>query len=475
VAFDVRTLVAILGLSNLLQLLVLLLELRINRAYRGVGWWLLWNASVAAGLVLMLLRELPALRPAAILAQNSLIVFGLTAFYVGLMRFQGRGERRRLLAAVFTLYFLQHAIFTLVRDDIVVRASSFAVAIAFLSFLGARDLRAARTPRSAESARFVSLVLLAQGVFFLWRLAGILAGGPVQAVFGLAPFNSAPYLEGFVASNLLTFGVILMTNQRSRAELVETSDQMRALNAGLERRVAERTAELEQSNRELEAMVHSIAHDLRAPLRAVDGFASLLQSEHAAALDVEGRHLLGRVRAGASGMDHLIRDLVEYARVGYAPLGRARVDMSALVHTVYENVASEEERGRTRFAVTELPPATGDAALLRLALGHLLRNALTYSASRSEPRIDVSGSRQEGVVSYRVADNGVGFDAAHAGKIFGVFQKLHAQDGYDGTGIGLAIVKRVVERHGGRVWAEGAVGAGAAFSLRLPDHGDDDA
>jgi signal transduction histidine kinase len=475
VALDVRTLVAILGLSNLVQLLVLVLELRINRAYRGVGWWLFWSASVAAGLVLMLLRQLPALRQAAILAQNSLIVFGLTAFYVGLMRFHGRGDRRRLLAAVFALYFLQHAVFTLVVDDIVVRASCFAVAIAFLSFLGARDLHAARTPRNAESARFVSLVLLAQGTFFLWRLAGILAGGPVQAVFGPAPFNSAPYLEGLIASNLLTFGVILMTNQRSRAELAETGDQVRALNAGLERRVAERTAELEHSNRELEALVHSIAHDLRAPLRAVDGFASLLQSEHAATLDVEGRHLLGRVRAGAQALDRLIRDLVEYARVGDAPLDRECLDMSALVHAVYEDVASEEARGRTRFSVTELPPATGDAALLRAALHHLLRNALTYSASGAKPRIDVSGSRQEGAVSYRIADNGVGFDAAHAGQLFGVFQRLHAQDGYDGTGIGLAIVKRVVERHGGRVWAEGAVGAGAAFSFTLPDRGDDSA
>jgi signal transduction histidine kinase len=232
----------------------------------------------------------------------------------------------------------------------------------------------------------------------------------------------------------------------------------------LERRVAERTAELEAVNRELESFSYSVSHDLRAPLRAIDGFARMLEEDYGARLDEEGRRLLDVVRSSSRRMGQLIDDLLDFSRLGRQAMAPRAVDMAALVR----EVAAEIGLGGARLEVAALPPAHADRSLIRQVWANLLGNAVKYSGKHAEPRIEAGGREEGAEALYWVRDNGVGFDMRYVEKLFGVFQRLHGMDEFPGTGVGLAIVQRVVSRHGGRVWAEGRVGEGAVFYFALP-------
>ena len=236
----------------------------------------------------------------------------------------------------------------------------------------------------------------------------------------------------------------------------------------LERRVAERTAALESANKELESFSYSVSHDLRAPLRAVDGFAKILEEDYGARLDEEGRRLLGVVRSSSRHMGQLIDDLLDFSRLGRLALDKHSIDMASLAR----EVAQELRRPGTALDIGPLPAAHADPRLLRQVWANLLGNAFKYSGKRSGARVEV-GAREEPAQSvYWVRDNGVGFDMRYVDKLFGVFQRLHGADEFPGTGVGLAIVQRVVARHGGRVWAEGRVGEGACFYFSLPRQDD---
>ena len=235
--------------------------------------------------------------------------------------------------------------------------------------------------------------------------------------------------------------------------------------AQLERRVEERTRALKDANEELESFAYSISHDLRAPLRHVDGFSRMLELEHAGSLDEDGRRLLATMRKAAARMGRLLDDLLAFSRYGRAAMSPTEIDMTTCARTVADELA----RGTPCTIVIEtLPSALADAGLVRQVWANLIGNAIKYSGKRPDPRVEVTGRIDGGSAVYCVKDNGVGFDPRYADRLFKVFQRLHAEDEFPGTGAGLAIVHRIVARHGGRAWAEGRPGEGASFWFSLP-------
>ena len=254
----------------------------------------------------------------------------------------------------------------------------------------------------------------------------------------------------------------IITNIQERKD---AEDQIRHLNDSLENRVQERTADLKVALEEMESYSYSISHDLRAPLRAVNSYAEILRQEHARELGEDGRELLARVAGNAHFMAQLVDALLEFARLGRSPLDRATVDMDTLARAVAGDLGAMS----AVHIAAPLPAVQGDLLLLRQVWTNLLSNALKFSAGAAAPRIEISATNTGSELVYQVQDNGIGFDMAYAPKLFGVFQRLHGPDQYPGVGIGLALVKRIVERHGGRVLADGAPGGGATFSFTLPD------
>jgi PAS domain S-box-containing protein len=262
-------------------------------------------------------------------------------------------------------------------------------------------------------------------------------------------------------------GLFLSAFIRDISERRQHEDEMRRLNRDLERRVAERTAELQTAVRELESFSYSVSHDLRAPLRAINGFSQLLEQDCAAGLDDMARGYLARVRAASVKMGNLIDDLLELSRVSRQSLHFKTVDLSLLSAEIAAELEVAEPGRQVRWSIAPGVAATCDAGLMRAVLTNLLGNAWKYSARRSDARIAFDIERADGEIVYFVRDNGVGFDMQFVDKLFGPFQRLHSPAEFPGSGIGLATVARIVQRHGGRVWAEGRPGEGAAFYFTL--------
>ncbi|MBI3147965.1 MAG: hypothetical protein HYZ17_05565 [Betaproteobacteria bacterium] len=248
----------------------------------------------------------------------------------------------------------------------------------------------------------------------------------------------------------------------------ERSEQeVHQLNTELEERVASRTAELQAVNRELEAFSYSVSHDLRAPLRAIDGFSAILLQSHAEQLDEPSRNLLARIVAAAQRMGRLIDDMLALARVNRSPLHFEHLDLAALARTVAEELAHSQPERQVEFAIAESLPDVADPNLIRVVLENLLGNAWKFTRTRNAARIEFSMAMAAGERVYCVRDNGVGFDMVYADKLFGPFQRLHRPEEFPGTGIGLATVQRLIHRHRGRIWAESRQGHGAAFYFTL--------
>jgi len=266
------------------------------------------------------------------------------------------------------------------------------------------------------------------------------------------------------------FNEMLGAIQLRDAALSASEARLRQLNVDLERRVHVRTAELEAANKELEAFSYSVSHDLRAPLRHIDGFSDLLRRHAIATLDEKGQRYLAMISDSAKSMGVLIDDLLSFSRMGRSEMQHASVDLDELVAEVRAALGSEMTGRDIEWNVSPLPEVVGDRAMLRQALVNLLSNAIKYTRGRAPARITVAATEEEQETVLLVRDNGAGFDMTYQHKLFGVFQRLHSAEDFEGTGIGLANVRRIVQRHGGRIWAEGKLGEGATFFMALPRH-----
>lgn len=253
-------------------------------------------------------------------------------------------------------------------------------------------------------------------------------------------------------------------NERLEADVEERTAALATANA----RLLEQAKDLERSNQELESFSYSVSHDLRAPLRVIDGLSGILLKKAGDRLDEQSRSTLDLVIANARRMRDLIDDMLAFSRLGFQEIVQEPVDMDQLVADCWSASAPERVERPVAIVIDPLPPCRGDAKLLRQVVLNLLSNALKYSRTKPETRIHVQAQRTDGLVEYSVTDNGVGFNMAAADKLFGVFQRLHSESEFEGTGIGLAICRRIVERHGGSIWAESVIDIGTTFHFTVP-------
>ncbi len=297
--------------------------------------------------------------------------------------------------------------------------------------------------------------------------AVIVAGLPglvMENVENIFPTNTAFNLAGVWGLSIY----LAHAYDGNRRAIEVWKEALENMNATLEQRIEQRTAKLDQTNKDLASFAYSISHDLRTPLRTIDGFSQLVLDETAERLEETERGHLTTVRTAAQHMGALIDALLGLSRIGRQELRRERLDLSAIARSVLADLGREEAGRDISVDIKQTPPVYGDPTLLRDVMQNLLHNAWKYSAKTQAPLIEFSAAKERGETVYRIRDNGVGFDMDSAGKLFDPFERLHPPSEFEGTGIGLATVRRIIQLHGGRVWAEGSAGHGATFRFTVP-------
>jgi hypothetical protein len=335
----------------------------------------------------------------------------------------------------------------------------FAVILLDVNMPGIDGFEFARMVRQRDRSKYIPII-------FVTSAAQTEVAKAIGYSLGAVDYIYSPVVPEFLRAKVGA----LVELHRKRRELARHAEQMELLNQNLSLSLLEvnrLNQQLDFANKELEAFSYSVSHDLRAPLRAVDGFSRILLEEHLSELSPDAQHYLNLVRSNTIQMGQLIDDLLAFSRTSRQVLAKRSVDPAEIVRQVLEELHSELEGRKAEVIVGDLPECQADPTMLKRVIFNLISNAVKFTRKKEEAQIEIDSINNDGITTYFVKDNGVGFDMRYLGKLFGVFQRLHSESDYEGTGVGLALVQRIVHRHGGRVWAEAEVDKGATFYFTM--------